>query len=106
MSALFTLNEAFHMLCGVYKRMIEAVEATTKAFEVFNNTNKKTYNNTNKKKLRDYQKYPDSRCWCKKDRRQYKKIYKKIERRIKNKVASKRPAAERKRRRGFKKEDR
>lgn len=98
MSELFTLNEAFHMLCGVYKRMIETTLAFVKAF--------KDFNNTNKKKLRDYQKYPDSRCWCEKDRRRFKKIRKKIERRIKNKMASKRPAAERKRRRGFKKEDR
>lgn len=98
MNSLFTLDEAFRTLCVVYKRMIETAKADTKAF--------KDFNNTNKKKLRDYQKYPDSRCWCKKDRRQYRKMYKKFERRIKNKMASKRPATERKRRRGFKKEDR
>ena len=98
MSELFTLNEGFHILCGVYKRMIETILASAKA--------SKDFIDTNKKKLRDYQKYPDSRCWCEKDRRQFKKIRKKIERRIKNKMASKRPAAERKRRRGFKKEDR
>lgn len=36
----------------------------------------------------------------------YKKACKIIERRLKNRIVAKRPAAERKRRRGFKKEDR
>lgn len=57
-----------------------------------------------KKRVPDYVKRSSN--WRKKDRKQFTRLTAICERKLLNIILKKRPAAERKRRRGFKKEDR